>query len=367
MKIEAAVLPEPKHALEVETIDLADPKPGEVRVRVAASGICGSDLHVIDGELPVPLGMPMVLGHEAAGIVDVVGEGVTEVAPGDHVVMTFYPGCGHCVSCKLGTPFYCRNMSIDLMPDGTSRLSRNGQTIYHFSNISSFADHLVVTERGCVKVADELPFDVACLIGCGVITGYAVVVRHAKVEIGSSVAVIGCGGVGLNAVQAAIVAGATTVIAIDTNDFKLEKAREFGATHTVNPATTDPVEAARELTDGRGVDYSFEVIGIPEVIRQAYDLTAPGGLVTVVGVAPPGTEVSFPATDLGRRKTVTWATSGGANPWRDFGIISDLYVAGRWKLDELVSQHRPLSEVNEAIEDFRAGRVARTVLLMGES
>jgi S-(hydroxymethyl)glutathione dehydrogenase / alcohol dehydrogenase len=364
MKMRAAVLSEPKHALEIQTLDLADPGPGEVRVKVAASGVCASDLHVLDGKFPMALGMPIVPGHEAAGIVDEIGEGVTEVAPGDHVVITFYPGCGRCVACKTGTPFACKNVRMDRMPDGTTRLSRNGQPVYHYSNVSSFAEYLMVTERGCVKIPSDLPLDVACLIGCGVITGFAVVIRHTKVAIGSSAAVIGCGGVGLNVLQACHLAGATKIIAVDTSDFKLDMARQFGATHTVNATSEDPVKTVREMTNGLGVNYSFEVIGVPELIRQAYDLTAAGGTVTVVGVSPPGTEVSFPAIDFGNRKTVTWASGGAANPWRDFPIIADLYKGGRWKLDELVTRRRPLDEVNEAVADLRAGRVARSVLTM---
>ena len=364
MQIRAAILPELKHDLKIETLDLADPGPGEVRVKVAASGVCASDLHVLDGKFPLPLGMPLVPGHEAAGIVDEIGAGVTSVEPGDHVVITFYPGCGRCVTCKTGTPFACKNVRMDRMPDGTTRLSRNGEPVYHYSNVSSFAEYTVVTERGCVKVPEELPLDVACLIGCGVITGFAVVIRHTKVTIGSSVAVIGCGGVGLNVLQAAHLAGATKIIAVDTNDFKLDMARQFGATDTVNASSVDPVKTVRELTDGLGVNYSFEVIGVPTVIRQAYDLTAAGGTVTVVGVSSPGTEVAFPAIDFGNRKTVTWASGGAANPWHDFPIVADLHHAGRWKLEELVTKRRPLEEVNEAVADLRAGRVARSVLTM---
>jgi S-(hydroxymethyl)glutathione dehydrogenase / alcohol dehydrogenase len=248
------------------------------------------------------------------------------------------------------------------MGDGSTRVSRNGEAINFLGRISGFAEYVVVSERGCVKISEAMPLDVASLLGCGVLTGFASVIRHAKVDLGSSTAVIGLGGVGLSAIQACYVAGATTIIGIDVNESKLEMAKRFGATHVVNAETEDACARVQELTNGAGVDFSFEVIGIPAMIRQAYNMTADGGLVTVVGVSPPGSEVALPATDFGHRKTVTWASAGNANVWNDIPRIVDLYLAGRWELDLLVSATRPLVEVNEALADLSDGRVIRTLL-----
>jgi S-(hydroxymethyl)glutathione dehydrogenase / alcohol dehydrogenase len=362
VKMTAAVLTEYHRPLEIDTVDLAAPQEGEVRVKISACGVCRSDLHVAQGKMPGGITLPLIPGHEASGIVDDIGANVHRVAVGDRVVLATYHGCGHCDACLVGNPYGCNVPIFEQMGDGSTGVSRNGEVINLLGRFSGFAEYAVVSERACVKLPDAMPLEVASLLGCAVLTGFGSVIRHAKVDLGSSTAVIGLGGVGLSAIQACYVAGATTIIAIDVDESKLEMARRFGATHVVNAEKEDACARVLDLTNGAGVDFSFEVIGIPAVIRQAYNMTANGGLVTVVGVSPPGSEVAFPATDFGHRKTVTWASAGNANAWNDIPRIVDLYLAGRWELDLLVSGTRPLVEANEAMADLSDGHVIRTLL-----
>jgi S-(hydroxymethyl)glutathione dehydrogenase / alcohol dehydrogenase len=360
MDVKAAVLYGVGHELQVETLTLADPQPNDVLVRVVGSGVCGSDTHVIDGELP-SWQCPIVLGHEAAGVVEAVGSQVRYVKPGDHVVLGWTPGCGHCPTCWSGNPRLCPNLPYNgLHYDGRTRFSKNGTDIHAMAHVGGFSDHVVVGERTCVKIREDAPLEKVCLIGCGVATGYGAVFFDAQVHPGSSAVVIGCGGVGLNVIQSLALAAATQIIAVDINHFKLGKAREFGATHTIDAKHEDVIGTIRELTQGRGVDYGFEVISTTPTIRQAFDATRMGGTVVVVGVvSPPGAEVSIPASP---KKTVRSGAPGGVQ-WTNTPLLVDLYMAGKLKLDELVSKERPLQEVNEAFADLRAGEVARTVLL----
>jgi Zn-dependent alcohol dehydrogenase len=377
----AAVAYEPKQTLAYESVTLAEPRPDEVLVRIAASGICGSDLHLVDGSLEIPgpngprmLPFPVVPGHEAAGVVEAAGAQVRAVSPGDHVIVNIYPGCGHCPSCHGGRPARCPNVSQGFMPDGSTRLRANGRPIHHMAYCSSFAEYAVVTEGGCVKIRQDMPLDLACLIGCGVATGYGAVFGAARVHPGASVLVVGAGGVGLNVIQSAALAGATTIVAVDIADSKLAVAAAFGATHTFRAAGgvdgtvgvdgtggADWQAGVRELTRGRGVDFGFEAVSTPATIRQAFDATANNGVFTIVGLAPPGSEVSYPATIT---KTVMRGGIANANPWTDFPAIVDLYLAGRFKLDELVAQRRPLRDVNQALDALRRDSDRRTVLTM---
>lgn len=361
MQIRAAVLYGPHQQLQVETVELADPKPGDVLVRIVGSGVCGSDVHLLEGELSALYPRyPIVPGHEAAGIVEAVGSEVRYVKPGDHVVLGWIPGCGHCATCWNGRPGECAEVAWNTLYDGGTRLSRDGRSIDHMAHVAGYAEYAVVGERTCIKIREDAPLEKVCLIGCAVATGYGAVFNNARVAPGRSALVIGCGGVGLNVIQSLGLACATTIIAVDVNERKLQLASALGATHTVDATAVDPVQAARELTGGRGVDYAFEVISTAPTVMQAFDATRAGGTVVVVGVpSPADATITLPA---GVGKTVMRGGPGGTQ-WANTELLVDLYMAGRLKLDELISRQRPLEQVNEAFADLRAGAVARTVLL----
>jgi S-(hydroxymethyl)glutathione dehydrogenase/alcohol dehydrogenase len=361
--MKAAVFYQPKQPLSVEELDLQEPKAEEVLVRVAAAGVCHSDLHFVDGLLPHPV--PAVLGHEGAGVVEAVGEGVTYVQPGDHVILCFTPSCGECVYCVAGRPNLCieggRAAARGTLMDGTTRLSKNGRPVYHMAATACFAERTVVPEGGVVKIREDIPLDRAALISCGVMTGVGAAILTARVEVGSSVAVIGCGGVGLNVIQGAAIAGAARIIAVDILDSKLEKAAQFGATDGVNAAKEDPVAAIRRISPG-GVDYAFEVIGRAETMRQAYDAARRGGMAVVVGLGPANVDVPIPASSFVQEKVLKGSSFGSARPRIDMPKLVDLYRAGKLKLDELISRRYPLERINEAMEVLRGGDVARSVI-----
>lgn len=369
MQMKAAVLYGAHEPLVNETITLADPHPDEVVVRVAASGVCGSDLHLAEGALEIPgphgptgMPMPVVPGHEAAGVVERVGAAVRAVEVGDHVIINVYPGCGHCPTCRIGEPARCPHMRQGFLSDGTTRLSKDGQVIHHMAYCSSFAELMVVPETGAIKIRKDMPLERACLIGCGVTTGYSSVFNVAKVHPGASVVVVGAGGVGLNVIQSSYLAAATTIIAVDIGQAKLDKAVEFGATHVLDASQTDWVNEVKELTEGRGADFGFEAVSTPATIRQTFDATANRGLLTIVGLAPPGSEVSYPASIT---KSVARGGMAWSKPWLDFPRIVDLYLAGRYKLDELVTHELPLAEAELALEALRSGTEGRSVLVAG--
>ena len=365
--MKAAVLFEPNMPLQIEDVTLEDPHANEVRIRVAASGVCRSDHHLMTGATRHPL--PVVLGHEGAGVVEAVGPGVTRVQPGDHVVLSWVPVCGECFYCRNGLPAQC-DTSIEplwdgVMLDGTSRLSIGDQTVYHYTALATFAEQAVVPESCCIPIRKDVPLKVASLIGCAVTTGVGAVVRRARVTPGSSVAVFGCGGVGLNVVQAAALSGATQIVAVDISADKLAMAETFGATHLLNPgeADLDPVEAIRDLTGGRGADYAFEVIGSPAVMRQAIDAARRGGTIVLVGLGPHGETIELGAGTFTRSdKVLTSAYYGMADPMRDMPMFLDWYLAGKLKLDELITKRYPLEEVNEAVEAVERGEALRNVI-----
>lgn len=366
MKTTAAVLFEVGKPLEIHEVDVAAPRAGEVLVRIAAGGVCHSDLHVMTGHLSAPL--PAILGHEGAGVVADVGPGVTSVRAGDHVIPLWRVSCGECEHCTGGRPALCAAglevRRTGRLLDGTSRFSLDGKEIKHFNGVSTFSAYSVVPERAVLRIPDDLPLDRAALLGCAVITGVGAVVNCARVRPGSSVAVIGTGGVGLNAVQGAALAGAERIIAVDLLDRKLEFARQFGATHTVNASTADPVAAVRELTGGRGVDYAFEVIGLPKTMRQAYDCLAKRGMAVVVGVSPFTAEVSVPVMSLVfEERVLTGSIYGSARPRHDIPKLIDLYRAGKLKLDELLTRTYPFKDINEAYAALERGEVARSVVV----
>jgi S-(hydroxymethyl)glutathione dehydrogenase/alcohol dehydrogenase len=352
--VKAAVLYEINKPLVIEEIDIDEPGPGQVMVKTVSSGVCRSDLHNIEGTLPIDL--PVVLGHEAAGIVERVGEGVTHVQPGDHVVMNFIPFCGACRYCQSGRPVLCTEGR-----GVANHLHKGGQHIGVFISVSSFAEHMVAPESGVVKVREDAPLDKLGIMGCAVATGVGAVLNTARVEAGSSVAVIGMGGVGLNVVQGAALAAAGCIIAIDVLENKLEMAKQFGATHFVNAAKEDTVEAVRALTGG-GADYAFEVVGRPEAVSQAVDMVHDGGEAVMVGLSPFGSKTSIDTQGLAAEKLLKGSRYGSIRPLVDIPRFIDLYMAGRLKLDELVTRTYPLEGINEAFAAMKAGEVARSII-----
>lgn len=366
MKARAAVLFEVGQPLQLREVEVADPRPGEVRVRMAAAGVCHSDLHVMTGHLQAPL--PAILGHEGAGVVEAVGPGVTSLRPGDPVIPLWRLSCGDCEYCTAGRPALCpAGVQIRMtgrLLDGTTRFTCGGRELLHFAGVSSFAEYTVLPERAVLRIPDDLPLDRAALLGCAVITGVGAALYAAQVRPGSAVAVIGAGGVGLNVIQGAALAGAATIIAVDVVAAKLDHARRFGATHTVLAAGTDPVAAVRDITRGRGVDYAFEVVGTPATARQAYDCLAKRGTAVVVGVTPFAAEVSVPLMTLVyEERVLTGSVYGSSRPRQDIPRLIELYRAGRLKLDELLSRRYPFEEINEAYAALERGEVARSVVL----
>ena len=365
MKVKAAVFYEVGTPFKIETLDLELPRAGEVLVKVAAAGVCHSDWHLMTGATQHPT--PVVPGHEGAGVVEAVGEGVTRLKPGDHVSLNWAPNCGSCFYCLNNRPSLCSAYVGPLwagtMMDGTTRLSKEGQPVYHFSALACFADYTVAPQECCVPLNKEVPLTIAALIGCAVTTGVGAVLNTTRVRPGSSVAVFGAGGVGLNIVMGAKLAGASRIIAVDRSEAKGDLALEFGATHFVmaGPETT---EAIRQLTEGRGADYVFEAIGIPAVQEQCLEVVRPGGTLALVGVAPMGSGTNLPGAILTRQeKTVTGSYYGTANTARDFPLYADLYLKGKLDLDRLISKTYWLEQINEAYADMLSGEIARGVIV----
>lgn len=357
----AAVLYEFNTPLVVEELELDPPKAGEVLVRMAASGVCHSDLHVVQGIHPTAL--PVVLGHEGAGVVEEVGPGVADLAAGDHVLLSWLPYCGRCRHCVRGRPNRCENVAWydSTMEDGTCRLHRDGKPIHHY-NTSSFAERSVVPARTAIRVDPALPLTELALMGCAVMTGVGAVLNTARVRPGDSVAVVGCGGVGLNVVQGARIAGATAILAVDTVPAKLELARELGATHTVDAGAGDPAESVLGLVPG-GVDHAFEALGRPETIETTVRLTGRGGQAVLIGMAPPEARVPLDALTLTlEERCIRGSWYGSCVPLRDFPLLVELYRDGRLRLDSLI-ETCTLDEVNQAFERMEAGETARSVIV----
>jgi S-(hydroxymethyl)glutathione dehydrogenase/alcohol dehydrogenase len=368
MKIHASVLFGEGQECRVEEVELLEPRRSEVLVRVAAAGICHSDLHVIDGVIKKPF--PVILGHEGAGVIEAVGEGVTLVKPGDRVILSWTPDCGRCPFCTTGRPNLCDNrapFAAGTMADGTVRVLLDGQPVYNYAGVSSYAEYAVVPESGAIPITADVPLSVAALVGCAVTTGVCAVTNTAGVEPGSSVAIFGCGGVGLNAVQGAALVNALPIIAIDVFPSKLELARQFGATHTINAREEDPVATIMRLTAGRGADYAVEAIGNPAVMNQAFRSLRKHGTAVAIGIGGPDAEIRIPTQWLvyGERRLVG-SFYGSARPRVDFDRMLRLYQAGRLKLDELITRRIGLDGVNEAFAAMRAGEVARSVIVFDE-
>lgn len=364
--MKAVIFRNPETEVEFTEVELAKPKVGEVRVKIAAAGVCHSDLHVKRGEWDVAA--PLVMGHEGSGIVVELGEGVTSLAVGDHVVLSWVPPCGECRYCRSGHEARCQKVATVVAPlgvlyDGTSRLSKSGETLHHYLGVSSFAEEVIVPASGAIKVRDDAPLDVIAVVGCAVATGVGSVLNTASVEPGSSVAVIGCGGVGLNVVQGARLAGAERIIAIDVVDDKTRLATQMGATDRINASSGDPVAQLFELLPD-GVDYAFDAIGRTSTTEQAIRMLGLGGAAVIVGLPPTGAKASFEPLVLAEAdQRILGSNYGSARPSIDIPALVDKYMDGQLLLDPLISSRRPLSEASAALQDLESGAALRTLLI----
>jgi alcohol dehydrogenase len=373
MKIKAAVLNkmglEAPYAkikpLAIEEIELDPPGYGEVLVRIGAAGLCHSDLSVIEGNRPRP--MPMALGHEAAGVVEKVGPGVDDLKAGDHVVMVFVPSCGHCLPCAEGRPALCEpgaaaNGAGTLL-SGERRLHRNGSDVHHHLGVSAFAEYATVSRRSLVKIDKELPLEEAALFGCAVLTGVGAVINTARVAAGSSVAVVGLGGVGLSSLLGAIAAGARRVVAVDLSDDKLGLARQLGATDTFNPKSPDAIDSIKSATAG-GVEFAFEMAGSVRAMDLAYKITRRGGTTVTAGLPPPDQNFALPQVNLvAEERTVKGSYIGTCVPGRDLPRYIELYRRGRLPVDRLMSGRLKLDEINVGFDRLREGQAVRQVVV----
>jgi S-(hydroxymethyl)glutathione dehydrogenase/alcohol dehydrogenase len=360
--MKAAVYHGPNQPLSIEQIDIDVPQDREVLVRTAATGVCHSDLHFVDGLWQWPT--PAVLGHEGAGVVERVGPAVSQFKPGDHVISCPSVFCGYCEECMSGHPSRCTNQAATRREPGSKpRLSKGGKPVEQFADLSTYAEKMLVHENALVKIADEIPLDRAALIGCGVTTGMGAVLNTAKIESGTIVAVFGCGGVGLSAIQGARIAGARRIIAVDQFESKLAMAKRFGATDIVDGSQTDAVEAIRTLTGGRGVDYSFEAVGVKKLAEQCFECLKVGGTATVIGMIPLGQKVEIDGASLLTERKIQGSIMGSNRFRIDMPRYLDYYRQGRLDLDGMISRRGKLEDVNEAFRAMKAGEVARTVLM----
>src|SRR5450631_3030711 len=372
MKIRAAVLyamdAKPPFAesrpLAIEEIDLAPPGPGEILVRIGAAGLCHSDLSVINGHRPRP--MPMALGHEAAGVVERLGDGVGDLQPGDHVVLVFVPSCGHCTPCAEGRPALCEPGAVSngagTLLSGARRLRRDGQYVNHHLGCSAFATYAIVSRRSAIRIDPGLPFEQAALFGCAVLTGVGAVVNTAKVRAGESVAVVGLGGVGLASILGAVASGARQVVAVDLSDEKLALAKNLGATHTFNAAEPDLVEKVKQATKG-GVDYAIEMAGSTRAFETAYRITRRGGTTVTAGLPPPAATWAMPSTNLvAEERTIKGSYIGTCVPSRDLPRYIELYQQGKLPVNRLLTGRLTLDQINEGFDLLHEGKAVRQVV-----
>jgi S-(hydroxymethyl)glutathione dehydrogenase/alcohol dehydrogenase len=363
----AAVLLETGKPLEVrDDVEVGAPQAGEVRIKTGASGVCHSDLSVMNGTIPLP--PPIVLGHEGAGTVVEVGDGVTSVAPGDHVVLSFVPACGVCYFCRRDQGFLCEKSAMASaggLLDGTTRLTSGGQPLRQMAMLGTFGDELIAPDISMVKIDPNVPLKLAALIGCGVLTGIGAALNTANIREGDTVAVIGCGGVGLNVIQGAKIAGAANIVAIDMFEHKLDLARTFGATHTVKAGEESPEAVIGSAAEGRLADVVFEVIGLEETMNQAINLCRNGGEIVLVGVPRLDAMLNLPAafTFLYLNKTIKGCWYGSSNVRDDVPKLLGLYADGKLMLDELISAEIGVGDVNDAFDAMQAGEVARSVIV----
>lgn len=361
--VKGAVMHNFMEPLKIESLKQKPLREGEIAVKMVASGVCHSDLSVVQAKLPVP--PPAVLGHEGAGIVEEVGAGVTDLKPGDHVVLAWVANCGKCHYCTNERTHLCEQAVQAAMLGQEAVFEMGGVDVSRMAGVGSFADHTIVRATSAIKIRDDIPLDVACLVGCGVMTGVGAAVNTAKVRPGQTVAVFGCGGVGLNVIQGAALCGAARIIAVDLAPVKLKLAQQFGATDVVNAKDNpDASSAIKDLTGGLGVDYAFEVVGTGALIQQAYLSVKRGGAAVCVGVMPMGQSVEIPGMMLSlEEKSLLGCLYGSANVRRDMPLLLDLYMQKRLKIDELVSKKIKLEDVNAAFEAMEKGEVARSVIV----
>ncbi len=360
--MKAAVMRANSAPLELEDVAIDDPGPGEVLLETAASGICHSDLSVIEGRLPMP--PPRILGHEPAGVVEAVGEGVTDFAPGDHVIGCITSWCGVCKFCTGGRPYLCPSQYVGRPPEASPRITDGaGNPLLQFANLSSFAEKMLCPERSLVKIRDDMPLDRAALIGCGVTTGLGAALNTVNIPAGASVVIIGCGGVGLSALQGARITGAGQIIAVDAQSWKFDLARKLGATDCVDASDGDPVQAVHELTGG-GADFVFECIGLVPTVQQAVAMTGRGGTTVLVGVVSVTEMVPISAADLTLQEKKITGSYMGSNRFRfDMPKYIDFYLSGRLHLDEMISSRIEIGDVNSALDKMRKGEAARQVIV----
>ncbi|MBN9493620.1 Zn-dependent alcohol dehydrogenase [bacterium] len=357
--MKAAIFHGAHEPLTVEDVEIDKPMAHEVIVKTMASGVCHSDLHFVDGLYN--MATPAILGHEVSGIVEEVGSQVSYVQPGDHVIGCLSVFCGHCERCLAGEPFLCRSPEVRRGPADPPKYTWNGSRVGQFANLGSYAEKMLVHENTLVKIGNDVPFEVAALIGCGVTTGVGAAMNTAEVKPGSTVAVFGAGGVGLAAIQGARIAGARQIIAVDVSESKLATAKELGATHIIDASDRDPVQAIRDMTGG-GADYTFECIGLKKTAEQCFEAIRDGGLATIVGMIPVGTKIELDGPTFLRAKKIQGCSMGSNRFRTHMPQYIDLYQQGRLKLDEMVTRTGRLGDVNEAFRAMKAGEVARTVL-----
>jgi S-(hydroxymethyl)glutathione dehydrogenase/alcohol dehydrogenase len=368
IEVRASVLRRMGGPQSVETLELDPPGAGEVRVRVAAAGVCHSDLHLADGHLGTER-VPIVLGHEGAGVIDAVGPGVVGRSVGDRVAFCFVPSCGTCRQCVEGRRNLCEPVGAaawkGTMLDGSTRLEANGEPILHFNFVSCFAESCVVPAASAVPIPATLPLWRAALLGCAVVSAFGAVRDVAQVRPGERVCVIGCGGVGLHVLLACRLAGATTIVAVDLGEEKLERARGFGATHTIDASGVGVVQAVLDLTEG-GVDHAFEVVGRGDTIRRAWDVLRPGASAVVVGLAPTGVEVSLPALDFLSEKGIRGSYYGSGDPAERIGSLAELAASGELEIGSAVTELGDLGGIDAAFDRLRRGEGGRTLIVLDE-
>ncbi len=357
--VKAAVFYGANQPLVIEDVELDTPQAGEVIIKTGSSGVCHSDLHFMEGKWMFPA--PGVLGHESAGTVESVGPGVTNVAPGDRVVVAFVQSCGTCNRCVTGRPNLCSN-SASLNRPG--RVKLNGNPISQFAGMSAFAEKMLVSANACVKVPDDVPIEVAALVGCSVMTGVGAVTNTVKLQVGQTVAVVGCGGVGLNIIQGAKLAGASRIIAVDMLENKLAAAREFGATDTIDASSGDAVKAVQQLTGG-GVDYAFEAIGLMKTAQQCFAMARRGGQAVIVGMLPLQEELTIPMAGISflGEKGIVGSYYGSTRQTYDMPWLMELYRQKRLKIDEIITRRYELGQINEAYDAMKNGEVNRSVIM----
>jgi S-(hydroxymethyl)glutathione dehydrogenase/alcohol dehydrogenase len=359
MNVKAAVLYAPNQPLTIEEIELDEPQAGEVLVKTSVTGVCHSDLHFMEGKWLYP--MPVVLGHESAGVVAKVGPGVTNVKEGDRVVVAFVQSCGTCNRCVTGRPNLCENtQALNRM----GRVKLKGQPIMQFAGMSAFAEYQLVSAHACVHVPEGVPMRAAALVGCSVMTGVGAVTNTVKLQAGQTVAVVGCGGVGLNIIQGAKIAGASRIIAVDLLESKLAAAKEFGATDVVDASKGDAVQQVIAMTNG-GVDYAFEAIGLMKTAQQAFEMARRGGQAVIVGMLPLTEQLTIPNAGMAflGEKGIVGSFYGSTRQTYDMPWLMELYRQKRLKIDELISREYTLDQINEAYDALKKGEVNRSVIV----